>query len=58
MPLLQLMPYTLDNRRLEAFRRARVDVPYIMAGPRDVSILSRRFTTQNEGMSVVVRGEP
>ena len=60
IPLMERggMLYTLDNRRLEAFRRAGVDVPYIMAGPRDVSIFSRRFTTQNEGTSVVVRGAP
>jgi RHS repeat-associated protein len=47
--------YSLDNRRLEAFRRAERDVPYTMAKPEEVA--RRNFTTRNDGESVRVRGE-
>ncbi len=54
--------YTLDNRRLEAFRRAGIDVPYVMA--RDIMSdrairgeWRKRYTTSNDGVSIVVRGE-
>jgi hypothetical protein len=49
--------YTLDNRRLEAFRRARVDVPYVLATDADVAAEVWKFTTTNEGTSVRVRGQ-
>jgi hypothetical protein len=47
--------FTLDNRRLEAFRRAGVRVPYRMATPEEVQEESWKFTTQNEGASIRVR---
>ncbi len=54
--------YTLDNCRLEAFRRAGVDVPYVLAHNMmsERAILKewrKRYTTSNEGVSIVVRGE-
>lgn len=48
---------TLDNRRLEAFRRAEIDVPYRMTTPGEVSAESWKVTTKNQGASVRVRGE-
>jgi hypothetical protein len=50
--------YTLDNRRLEAFRRAGVDIPYRMAMPGEIASEAWKFTTQNDGISIRVRGEP
>ncbi len=49
--------FTLDNRRLEAFRRAGREVPYRMATPEEADAERWKFTTTNEGVSVVVRGE-
>jgi hypothetical protein len=49
--------YTLDNRRLEAFRRANADVPYRIATPEEVRSESWKFTTTNDGSSIRVRGE-
>jgi RHS repeat-associated protein len=50
--------FTLDNRRLEAFRRAGVDIPYQMANPNEIAAESWKFTTQNKGISIRVRGQP
>ncbi len=49
--------FTLDNRRLEAFRRAGVDVPYRMATPEEISAESFKFTTTNGGASIRIRGD-
>jgi hypothetical protein len=49
--------FSLDNRRLEAFRRAGVDVPYRMATPGEYAGEAWKFTTKNDGISVQVRGE-
>jgi hypothetical protein len=48
--------YTLDNRRLEAFRRAGTAVPYRMATDDEVRREQGKFTTTNDGTSVIVRG--
>ena len=48
--------YTLDNRRLEAFRRAGVDVPVWMATPQEVVEEGWKFTTLNDGVSIRIRG--
>ncbi len=48
--------YTLDNRRLEAFRRAGVDVPVRMATPEEVAEEGWKFTTLNDGVSIRMRG--
>jgi len=47
--------YTLDNRRLDAFRRARAAITYRMATPEEADESDWKFTTTNEGMSVQVR---
>ncbi len=49
--------FTLDNRRLEAFRRAGVEAPYRMATPAETAAESWKFTTHNGGTSIRVRGE-
>ena len=49
--------FTLDNRRLEAFRRAEMDVPYRMATPEEAASESWKFTTKNDGESIRIRGE-
>jgi hypothetical protein len=49
--------YTLDNRRLEAFRRAGVDIPWCLATPEEVRDEAWKFTTTNEGVSVRIRGQ-
>jgi hypothetical protein len=49
--------FTLDNRRLEAFRRAGVDVPYRMATPAEAAKEAWKFTTKNDGVSIRIRGE-
>lgn len=48
--------YTLDNRRLEAFRRAGIDVPVRMATPQEVTEEDWKFTTSNDGVSIRMRG--
>lgn len=50
--------FTLDNRRLEAFRRAGVGIPWRMATPEEIAAEAWKFTTTNEGASIHVRGEP
>jgi hypothetical protein len=48
--------WTLDNRRLEAFRQAGVHVPTVMAYEDEVRREWRRkFTTKNDGESVTIR---
>jgi hypothetical protein len=47
--------FTLDNRRLEAFRRAGVHVPYRMATPEEIQEESWKFTTRNQGLFIRVR---
>jgi hypothetical protein len=48
--------YTLDNRRLEAFRRAGKFVPYRMATEEEVAREGWKFTTTNDGATVRTRG--
>jgi len=50
--------YTLDNRRLEAFRRAEMEVNYRMATRAEIQHDAFKFTTQNEGLSIIIRGGP
>jgi hypothetical protein len=49
--------YTLDNRRLAAFRKADVDVPYRMATSEEIAAEAWKFTTKNEGISIRIRGQ-
>lgn len=48
--------FTLDNRRLEAFRRAGLDVPVRLATPQEIAEAAWKFTTPNEGVSIRIRG--
>ena len=48
--------FTLDNRRLEAFRRAGVHVPVRMATPQEIAEEAWKFTTPNDGESIRIRG--
>jgi hypothetical protein len=48
--------FTLDNRRLEAFRRAGVDIPVRMATPQEMAEESWKLTTPNDGVSIRIRG--
>jgi hypothetical protein len=50
--------YSLDNRRLWAFKEAGKSMPYRMATPEEVSAEAYKFTTKNDGASVRVRGQP
>jgi RHS repeat-associated protein len=47
--------YSLDNRRLYAFKQAGVPVRFVKATPRQVEDESWKFTTQNDGASIRVR---
>lgn len=48
--------FMLDNRRLEAFRRAETPIPYRMATPQEAAAEAGKFTTRNNGTSIRVRG--
>jgi hypothetical protein len=48
--------FTLDNRRLEAFRRAGLEIPWRMATPEEMEAEAWKFTTTNRGASVRIRG--
>jgi hypothetical protein len=48
--------FTLDNRRLEAFQRAGLDVPYRLATPEEITREGWKFTTTNDGTSILIRG--
>lgn len=47
----------LDNKRLEAFRRAEMDMPYRMATPQEAASEGWKFTTRNDGVTIRIRGE-
>ena len=47
--------FTLDNRRLEAFRQAGVAVPSTLATEDEIREESWKFTTRDEGLSIRVR---
>jgi hypothetical protein len=47
---------TLDNRRLEAFRRANVPIPYKLLRPeKALRELLFKLSTKNQGTSIRVR---
>ncbi|MFD4948868.1 DUF6531 domain-containing protein [Streptomyces sp. NPDC058409] len=48
--------YTLDNRRLYAFREAGVNIRFTRASAEEVQSESWKMTTRNDGTSIVVRG--
>jgi hypothetical protein len=47
--------YTLDNRRLLAFQQAGIKMPYRMATPAEAAKDAFKFTTKNDGTSIVIR---
>lgn len=46
--------YTLDNRRLVAFQKAGIPMPFRMATPEEVANEAWKFTTKNEGRSIMI----
>ncbi|GHE45309.1 hypothetical protein GCM10018785_13740 [Streptomyces longispororuber] len=46
--------YTLDNRRLVAFQKAGIPMPFRMATPEEAAGEAWKFTTKNEGRSIVI----
>jgi hypothetical protein len=48
--------FTLDNRRLEAFRRARIPIRYQYATAKEAASEGWKFTSRNGGTSIRVRG--
>ena len=49
--------FTLDNRRLWSFQQAEVPIPYRMATPQEAAAEAWKFTTQNGGTSIRLRGQ-
>jgi hypothetical protein len=49
--------FTLDNRRLFAFQKAGVQVPYRMATAEEAANEAWKFTTTNNGTSILIRGQ-
>ncbi len=49
--------FSLDNRRLEAFKRAGVDAPYRLATPQESVKGAAKFSTSNGGTSIKIRGK-
>jgi hypothetical protein len=43
-------------RRLAAFQQAGVDVPYRLATPQEIAAEGWKFTTTNDGTSILIRG--
>jgi hypothetical protein len=50
--------YSLDNTRLEAFRRAGVPIPVRSATQAEIDETMSHWSTGNFGVSIFVRGEP
>lgn len=48
--------FTLDNRRLEAFRRAGMQIPYRMATPDEIASEAWKFSSKNWGISIKIKG--
>jgi hypothetical protein len=48
--------FTLDNRRRAAFQEAGVDIPYRMASPSEIASQGWKFTTTDDGTSILIRG--
>ena len=49
--------YSLDNRRLQAFQEAGIPIPYRMATPEEIAAEAFKFSTENGGTSIRVRGK-
>lgn len=48
--------YSLDNRRLAAFKQANLPIQYEMATYKEVEKFWWKFTTENKGTSIRIRG--
>jgi len=48
--------YALDNRRLEAFKRAGLPIPYRMATAEEIAAEAWKFSNTNGGISIQIRG--
>jgi hypothetical protein len=49
--------YTLDNRRLVAFQKAGIEVPYRMATRAEIrKEWRKKFTTVTDGIGILIRG--
>ena len=48
--------YSLDNRRLEAFRRAGLQIPYRLATAQETAAEAWKFSSTNDGISIQIRG--
>lgn len=48
--------FSLDNRRLLAFQKAGMDVPYRVATPSEAASEAWKFSTTNGGTSIRIRG--
>lgn len=48
--------YAVDNRRLEAFRRAGLQIPYRMATAEEIATEAWKFSNTNGGISIQIRG--
>ncbi len=46
--------FTLDNRRLVAFQKAGITMPFRMATPEEIAAESWKLTTKNNGISVLI----
>ena len=49
--------FTLDNRRLKAFRQAGMKIPYRTATKDEIVSEAWKFSTENGGSSVRMRGK-
>lgn len=49
--------FTLDNRRLEAFRRANMKIPYRMATADEIAEEAWKFTSKTGGETIRIIGE-
>lgn len=59
LPLMRLTVkdgqiYSLDNRRLVAFQKAGIQMPFRMATPEEALGEAWKFSTQNEGRSIII----
>ncbi len=49
--------YSLDNRRLNVFQRAGMDIPTVRATPQEIMKDGWKFTTQNDGKSIIIKNK-
>ncbi len=49
--------YSLDNRRLEVFRRANLQIPYRMATAEEIATETWKFSSKNGGTSIQIKGK-